>query len=662
MSKRKHDEVEVVDVESPGENPLLARLKAPDFVLDFEMPEVCKGYVAARLADGVELDQAQKEIISALKNGFEGSTNVANVVSSLHSWIKARTQQNVGGSRAESKEKRTKRVKKILKNEQLKTEGKICINLEKLIEEKFDSETIVKNSRLDMKAFNAMVAQMCHHVFWRKTMIKLLRSHKRSPFCIYLAKKLTGWGYHHQIAKEAATVDYFEPYQRVLIEALHTVPTGDWKQWEGDQGLTATGELAALEASSFLYANALLEQLANRHEETGDKSKQARSYRFRCVQQEFRRLSALSKGANAEQRKDSRNGTRSMFLENLRDRHGLSADSEFFADIELLHKRYDDVRAERERSGADNLSTPNFSTPDLAANILTGVSELPARLRVLQQPEFFKILLLDIYHPYHLCRDDAHRNSVCDILARMSSNAEGDCEGVKIKLVQTSKVCNNPDNLQKIYRVHDMYHNLAGMAFGTPVVCMGVLLWGSNAFQSNKFWVDKKEKKEIQDLLNLFETVGQYNNLHIPELFRILQDSYLFVEKMETTNVRQVKVLFLEKLVDMMMYSEPISILKFFMKICQPHGNDGKARIKIPEVRKVLKRLMRSIMPPFSEEFSLTCCEFLTTNFVRDSCYREEDMQTDLKKFLMNIRKNIKVENEDKVERLFRRYNTPWNN
>ena len=197
-------------------------------------------------------------------------------------------------------------------------------------------------------------------------------------------------------------------------------------------------------------------------------------------------------------------------------------------------------------------------------------------------------------------------------------------------------------------KIFHMYHNLAGMAFGTPAVCMGILIWGSEVFQSSKFWVDKKDKKEIQDLLNLFDTVGQYNNLHIPELFQILQDSYLFVERMEATNVRHVKVLFLEKLVDMMMYSEPLSILRFLMKICQPYGNDGKVRVKIPEIRKVLKRLMRSIMPPFSEEFSLSCCELLTTNFVRDSCYKEEDMQTDLKKFLMNIRKNVHLKKNER--------------
>ena len=665
---------------------LLKKLKSPDYVLDLEMPMTCKKLVERTLASGQSIETVLPHIFKALTEGYQNSALVARAASELHWWVKSKAV-DLGDTRADTREQAKLKKKKIEKEQKDQTETKILDELSKLVSEKFDNRVILEFQASKMIKHESddesddWLRKMSAVPYWRKKLISLIasQSHSGLTFSEYIANTLNDLGHFNQVAEEAKTVEYFSIFHSVLKDAMKSVPKGNSLVWKIK--LNFTGELVSLDSSSYLYSSVLLQKLADSScvgppagggsDGHGSTEVQiARAFRFRCVQQEYRSLTMNSKGAlSQEQRKRSRNSVRNLFIEDLRVTHEKEGNKALFKNLATLLKQCDSVRSERERENVEAALYDNFSTPDLANELMEHIAKNPQDIKIMQEPEFFEILLTDIYHPFYMCRDVDHRDDICSILAMLSTNTTSgiDYDIVKEKLISTSTTCNNNDNLNKNYREDNMYENLAGLAFNTPIVCMGILLWASAALQSTNFWNDdsKQDADEIRLLLNLLETIGQHHRLHIPEVFRILQNSYLFIEQLPNPSVRHCRYLFLEKIVDLIKFGDPIAVIMFLHHLCE-ENEDGKVKMHRDEVRKVVIRLMRSVMPPFSKNFADSCRFFFMTRLVHDCCRGggrvEESMKSEIHKFLHAIRRSLAVNDPQEIsaKNMFRAYGVKW--
>ena len=188
-------------------------------------------------------------------------------------------------------------------------------------------------------------------------------------------------------------------------------------------------------------------------------------------------------------------------------------------------------------------------------------------------------------------------------------------------------LCNNPDNLIKSYQEQDLFIKLLEYSRNVPCVSMGVLKWVRIALTSQDYWTRvKKSSEEVKEMVDLVESIGKEEKVLAQEAVEIFQEGirYQKVIEIEVKVVDHKKMqIFLEKVVDAMVYGDAIVIMKFLTELVTL--NQGKVDVDVNQIQMLVNYIIAIASAPFSSSFSNACYKFFLKRAVKRSCLKIAD-------------------------------------
>ena len=660
------------DSTNEASNRLIKKLKSPDYILSINAHKTASEYLKI---NNNNVEARKEEVTKFLSDNYEGLPFYRNALFYIGAYVAAKKDTLKFPNDATNAD-----IKKIkndnLEKKKKQIENKFIKKLKDLIVEKFDSDKmhafhdVTDASGTNNFNENYLDNMINDEKIWRPFLLKLAGDpkYRNSKYMNHVVAKLSNKGYYKDVIKNAKTNDYFSAFGKVIHEILKEVPVANANYWEDILGPYVA--LLTREPYSILYANSILQRLSDetmlekvqfssnkKVSSLTPSSKSSTSYRFQRVYQEFRSwASKFEDGVDDIAEFQKKQGIlRNMFIDNLTVSGNLSFnnidDNDFLTNVRDILKQHDAVYLGRKvasnpsqfSSGSSSSSNnndgdipyPNFTNPDLVKSILAHLQSNPNKyIKVLQCPEMFDIFLTDIFHPYFECRNDSHRKTICEIIAIISSN-NNNVDIIKKKLENASMLCNNPDNLIKSYQEQDLFIKLLEYSRNVPCVSMGVLKWVRIALTSQDYWTRvKKSSEEVKEMVDLVESIGKEEKVLAQEAVEIFQEGirYQKVIEIEVKVVDHKKMqIFLEKVVDAMVYGDAIVIMKFLTELVTL--NQGKVDVDVNQIQMLVNYIIAIASAPFSSSFSNACYKFFLKRAVKRGCLKIADKRM-LKKFL----------------------------